>query len=52
MLESAVEKDEKNGNVLVHGSCPADILVYFDSDAATPATGDQIAELRAIGIYV
>jgi hypothetical protein len=53
VLESAVEANETNGNVLIHGSCPADALVFFDAtNGNTPATAAQIAALRAIGVYV
>jgi hypothetical protein len=54
VLEEAVEADEAVGNVLVHGSCPAELLVTVDPDDGTvsPATADHIAALRGIGIYV
>jgi hypothetical protein len=52
VLESAVEENEANGNVLIHGSCPAETLKWFDSGAETDANADQITALRVVGIYV
>ena len=53
VLESRVDANEGAGNVLIHGSCPAEILVTVDStgDAAL-ASAELIKALRGIGIYV
>ena len=53
VLESAVEANDGTGNIVLHGSVPADILVTVDEDGdETPATAAQIKALRGIGIYV
>jgi hypothetical protein len=53
VLDEAVEENEGMGNVMIHGSCPADILVTVAADGtATLAEAELIAALRAIGIYV
>ena len=53
VLEEAVAENEGVGNVLIHGSCPADILVTVDSGGeATPADADLVKALRGVGIYV
>ena len=54
VLNEAVEKDEGMGNVMIHGSCPADMLVTVaaDTGTATLAEAELIAALRGIGIYV
>jgi hypothetical protein len=52
VLETRVEANEQSGNVMLHGSCPADILKWVDSGVLTDANGDQIEALRGIGIYV
>jgi hypothetical protein len=53
VLESAVEENEGTGNVVIHGSVPADILVMVaDNGDRTPATAEQIKALRGIGIFV
>jgi hypothetical protein len=51
VLNTAVEANEGAGNVMLHGSCPADVLKWFDGEI-TPVNGDQIKALRGIGIYV
>ncbi len=54
VLNEAVEANEGAGNVLIHGSCPAEILVTVASDgASTAASAAFIAALRREnGIYV
>jgi hypothetical protein len=52
VLETRVEANEQSGNVMLHGSCPADILKWVDSGVLAGANGDQIEALRGIGIYV
>ncbi|MDR2471567.1 MAG: hypothetical protein LBD09_05600 [Treponema sp.] len=53
VLEEAVEADEPVGNVLIHGSCPAEILVTVVANGtATAALPALVKGLRAIGIYV
>jgi hypothetical protein len=51
VLETRVDADEHSGNVLLHGSVPADILKCFDG-SEIPVNADQIKALRGIGIYV
>jgi len=53
VLETRVAANEESGSVMIHGSCPADILKYVDGGGAlADATADQIAALRGIGVYV
>ena len=52
VLNRRVDVDETSGNVLVHGSVPAEILKYIPLDGPVDATSGQIAALRAVGIYV
>ena len=52
VLDTRVEANEGAGNVLVHGSCPSDILVTVAAGTATPAPAALIKALRGIGIYV
>jgi hypothetical protein len=53
VLEEAVAENEGTGNVLIHGSCPADILVTINAGGtAAPASAALIKALRGIGIYV
>ena len=53
VLDEAVEANEEVGNVLIHGSCPAEVLVTVATNGATtPASADLIKALRGIGIYV
>jgi hypothetical protein len=48
-----VEANEQSGNVMLHGSCPADILQYVDNGVLAAATSDQIKALRkGAQIYV
>jgi hypothetical protein len=51
VLDTAVEANEGAGNVMIHGSCPADILKWVDGEIG-PANEAQIKALRGIGIYV
>jgi len=53
VLETRVAENEESGNVMIHGSCPADILKIIDENGELADAGaDQIAALRGIGIYV
>jgi len=52
VLETRAAANEESGNVMIHGSCPADILKYIDGGDIVDAGADQIAALRGIGIYV
>jgi len=53
VLNERVAENETSGNVLIHGSCPAEILKYIGSSGPVDATPGQIAILRnPIGIYV
>jgi hypothetical protein len=52
VLETRVEANEQSGNVILHGSCPADILKWFDGPVLTEANDHHIEALRGIGIYV
>jgi hypothetical protein len=52
VLDEAVEAGEGVGNVIIHGSCPAEILVTSDARGETaPASEGLIKALRGIGIY-
>ena len=53
VLDEAVEAGEGVGNVILHGSCPAEVLVTVTSTGvATAASDSLIKTLRGIGIYV
>jgi hypothetical protein len=53
VLEEAVAENEGVGNALIHGSCPAEILVTVAGNGtATAASAALIKALRGIGIYV
>lgn len=53
VLDEAVEENEGIGNVIIHGSCPAGILVTVaGGGTATAASAALIGALRGIGIYV
>ena len=53
VLDEAVEANCEIGNVMIHGSCPAEVLVTVsDEGKSTPASKDLISALRGIGIYV
>ena len=52
VLQQRVAENETSGNVLIHGSVPAEILKYVPSTGPVDATAGQIAALRAAGIYV
>ena len=52
VLDRQVGANERSGNVVIHGSVPADILKCVDSGALVDATAEQISALRGIGIYV
>lgn len=46
VLDIRVDANEQSGNVMIHGSCPAELLVCFDEGVSTPASAAQIAALR------
>jgi hypothetical protein len=52
VLETRVDADEQSGNVVIHGSVPADILKCEDGGGLVKATAEHINALRGIGIYV
>ena len=52
VLQRRVAANETSGNVVIHGSVPAEILKYVPSTGPVDATAGQIAALRAVGIYV
>ena len=52
VLQRRVAENETSGNVLIHGSVPAEILKYVPSTGPVDATAGQIAALRIAGIYV
>lgn len=53
VLNRRVAENETSGNVLVHGSVPAEILKYVSATGPVDATPAQIAVLRQpVGIYV
>jgi len=52
VLNRRVDENETSGNVLIHGSCPAEILKYVPSTGPVDATAAQIAALRVAGVYV
>jgi len=52
VLQRRVAENETSGNILIHGSVPAEILKYVPSTGPVDATAGQIAALRAAGIYV
>ena len=52
VLDTRVGANEQSGNVVIHGSVPADILKCEDDGELIDATAAQIKALRGIGIYV
>ena len=52
VLDRRAGENEPSGNVLIHGSVPAEILKCEDSGEIVDAAAEQIAALRGIGIYV
>jgi hypothetical protein len=52
VLDTRVSANEQSGNVIIHGSCPADILKCVDDGEIVDATAEQIKALKSIGIYV
>jgi len=53
VLDVRVAENEESGNVILHGSCPADILKYVDENGdLVDADSGQIAALRGKNIYV
>ena len=51
VLDTRVAADEQSGNVMVHGSCAADILKCVDGGALADAAAEQIAALQGKAIY-
>ena len=53
VLDTRVDANEGSCNVIIHGSCPSDILVTVAANGdTTPASAALIKSLRGIGIYV
>jgi len=52
VLETRIGENEQSGNVILHGSVPADILKCEDDGEMVNATQEQIIALRGIGIFV
>ena len=52
VLQRRVAENEMSGNILIHGSVPAEILKYVPAGGPVDATAGQIAALRAVGVYV
>jgi len=52
VLDRRVGENEQSGNVILHGSVPAEILKCEDDGEIADATAEHIAALRGIGIYV
>ena len=53
VLQRRVAENETSGNIMIHGSCPAEILTYATSGGPVDATAGQIEALRrGPGIYV
>jgi hypothetical protein len=51
VLNTRVGENEQSGNIMLHGSVPADILKCFDGDEV-PVTAVHIKALRGKNIYV
>jgi len=51
VLNTRVGENEQSGNVILHGSVPADILKCYDG-GEVPVTAVHIKALRGKGIYV
>ncbi|MDR0302344.1 MAG: hypothetical protein LBI04_08560 [Treponema sp.] len=52
VLDVRVGANEQSGNVIIHGSCPPDILKSVDNDELVDATAEQIKALKGIGVFV
>ena len=52
VLQRQAAENETSGNVMIHGSCPAEILKYITASGPVDATAGQIAALRGVGVYV
>jgi hypothetical protein len=52
VLNTRVDADEQSGNIMIHGSCPAEILKWVDGGELADANAKQIEALRGIGIFV
>jgi hypothetical protein len=52
VLDTRVGENEQSGNVIIHGSVPADILKCDDDGELVDTSSEQIVALRGIGIYV
>ena len=51
VLDTRVGANEQSGNVIIHGSVPADILRCEDDGELADAASEQIVALRGIGVY-
>jgi hypothetical protein len=51
VLDRRVGENERSGNVIIHGSVPAEILKCYDG-GEIPFTAVHIKALRRIGVYV
>jgi len=52
VLDKRVDKDERSGNIMRHGSVPVEILKCEDDGEIVDATQEQISALFGKGIYV
>ena len=53
VLDQRVAENATSGNVMIHGSCAAEVLKYISATGPVDATAGQIAVLRQpVGIYV
>jgi hypothetical protein len=52
VLEARVAENQGYGNILIHGSCPAEILKWVAEGEITDATPEMIEALRGKTIYV
>jgi len=51
VLDTRVDANEQSGNIILHGSVPAEILKCYDG-IEIPVTESHIKALRSIGVYV
>jgi len=51
VLDKRVDENEQSGNIILHGSVPADILKCYDG-SEIPVTAAHIKALRGKGIFV
>ena len=52
VLNTRVDENEQSGNVMIHGSCPADILKRVDNGDLVDANAVQIEALKGITVFV